>query len=126
MIHSEYIQDAIRTESADFEKIRERLDDKMIRVLHAAIGIGTEAGELQDAVKKAIFYGKPLDITNVEEELGDLLWYFAVLCDALGLDPAVIMGRNIAKLRARFPDKFSDEQALNRNLPIERLILEGK
>jgi hypothetical protein len=33
--------------------------------LHMAIGISGEAGELLDAVKKAVIYRKPLDIANV-------------------------------------------------------------
>jgi len=36
------------------------------------------------------------------------------------------MERNINKLKARYPDKFSQEKALNRNLDIERDILEGE
>ena len=32
---------------------------------------------------------------------------------------------NISKLRARYGDKFSSEKAINRNLVVERNILEG-
>lgn len=42
--------------------------------LHMAIGISGEAGELLDAIKKATIYRKPLDIANVREECGDLLF----------------------------------------------------
>ena len=37
-----------------------------------------------------------------------------------------MLQRNIDKLKARYPDKFSQEKALNRNLDKERDILEGK
>lgn len=42
---------------------------------HMAIGIAGEAGELLDAIKKAIIYRKPLDLENVKEEVGDIYFY---------------------------------------------------
>ena len=59
----EYIKDAIRTESRDFDAMDKRLmDDGTKRLMHAAFGLSTEAGEFLDAMKKHIFYGK--DIFN--------------------------------------------------------------
>jgi hypothetical protein len=42
---------------------------------HACIGMFTELGELVDALKKHEFYGKELDLENVNEELGDFRFY---------------------------------------------------
>src|ERR1035438_3961414 len=55
-----------------------------LRLLHAAMGISGESGELMDAVKKHIMYNKPLDVENVKEELGDLLWYMSLALDQIG------------------------------------------
>ncbi|MCI4437579.1 MAG: hypothetical protein JHC33_12300 [Ignisphaera sp.] len=60
--------------------------------LHAVTGIVTELGELIDAYKRNIWYGTALDTTNVTEEVGDILWYIALLSyciksDALTLEP---------------------------------------
>ena len=44
-------------------------------LLHMTLGIAGESGELVDAVKKYWVYGKPLNVNNVIEELGDLLFY---------------------------------------------------
>ncbi|MEM7036623.1 MAG: nucleoside triphosphate pyrophosphohydrolase family protein [Bacteroidota bacterium] len=96
-----------------------------MNLLHAAMGIGTEAGELLDAFKRKIFYGKELDVVNVKEEVGDLMWYIAILLRELDLDFHEILQLNIDKLRARFPDKFTEANALNRDLDKEREILEG-
>lgn len=96
-----------------------------LNLLHAAMGIGTEAGELLDAFKRKIFYGKDLDVVNVKEEIGDLMWYVAILLRELDLDFHEILDLNIEKLKARFPDKFSEGKALNRDLERERSILEG-
>lgn len=123
----QYIQGVLRHESVDFDAIRERFSDpRKIRLLHAALGLATEAGEILDTVKKHLFYGKPLDFTNLEEEGGDVMWYLGILADVLEhKDFATMMGRNNAKLTLRFGEKeFSAEKALNRNLDGEREILE--
>lgn len=123
----EYVKNALKTESANFEAIAQRLGaPENIRLLHAAIGLATEAGEIQDQLKKAIFYGKTLDKVNLEEELGDLFWYIAIMSDALGVPFENIMEKNIAKLKARYGDKFTETAALERNLIAEREILEKK
>jgi NTP pyrophosphatase (non-canonical NTP hydrolase) len=96
-----------------------------MNLLHAAMGIGTEAGELLDAFKRKIFYGKELDVVNVKEEIGDIMWYIAILLRELDLDFEDILQLNIDKLRARFPDKFTENHALNRDLDAERKILES-
>lgn len=96
-----------------------------IRLLHAAIGTFTESGEMIEALREQYETGK-LDKVNFAEEIGDVSWYQAIAVDALGADFDSIRETNIAKLRARFPDKFNAEKALNRDLTAERAILEGE
>lgn len=121
----EYIKNAIRTESTDFASMNERLtNDGTKRLMHAAFGLSTEAGEFLDAMKKHVFYGKDLDRVNLREELGDLFWYIAIACDELNVEFEPIMQRNIEKLKARYGEKFTEEAAENRNLNKEREILE--
>ena len=122
-----YVENVLRTESIDFDAIIKRLSDKdIIRLLHADMGICTESGELTDALKKFIFYGKEVDRINVIEEAGDLMWYIGLLVDALGITLDEVMTKNIAKLSTRYPDKFTVRAALNRDLESERGVLEEK
>lgn len=174
-------------------------------MVHMALGAAGELGELLDAIKKVLAYGKPMDIVNLTEEVGDTLWYIAnllpelvvdasymqrsldrgytkgtqaalqlpdefalgeallainkavagicadlprmnpaeaigtshtvqviellagnvgVICGLVGIDPAHAMERNIAKLAARYGDKFSEFAALNRDTDAERRVLE--
>lgn len=44
---------------------------------HMKSGMATELGEILDPIKKHVAYGKELDVINIKEEVGDLLWYFA-------------------------------------------------
>lgn len=125
MNSSDYIKNAIKTESVDFKAIENRLSQKgMFRLLHAGMGLSTEAGEFLDSLKKHVFYGKPLDKINLAEELGDLFWYCAIVADELGVEFEPIMERNIEKLKARYGDRFNEEKAENRDLKLERDILE--
>ena len=53
MNSNDYVKNALKTESQNFNEIADRLKSKkMLRTLHAAMGVSTEAGELLDAVKK--------------------------------------------------------------------------
>jgi len=93
-------------------------------IMHAIYGISTEAGELLDALKKATYYGKPLDKVNLKEETGDLLYYVAVLCHCCRWDLEDVFDVVIKKLRTRYPEGFSQHHALNRDLQAEREVLE--
>jgi NTP pyrophosphatase (non-canonical NTP hydrolase) len=110
-------------EQADVMAARMRVPENA-RLLHYALGLCTEVGELQDALKKYVAYGKPIDATNFKEELGDILWYHARLMDFFGLSYESVMETNINKLKKRYGDKFTEHAALNRDLDGERQILE--
>jgi NTP pyrophosphatase (non-canonical NTP hydrolase) len=120
----DYVKKALRTETDKYSfpatgKVTPRIE-------HAIYGLVTEAGEMMDALKKSKIYGKDLDTTNLIEEAGDLMWYLSVLSDDLDVSFEDIWEINIKKLTARYPDKYSHERALNRDLDIERKILEKK
>ena len=124
MNSKEYIELAKVTESAPNGPIHDRLaQEGLVRLLHATMGVSTEAGELLDAVKKHVFYGKPLDRVNLFEEVGDIFWYLAILADELGFDFESAMEKNIHKLQARYQGKFSEHLAQHRDLQRERETL---
>lgn len=116
---------ATRTEP-NYHECLDRMTPQMMRLLHVAMGLVTEAAEFTDMLKKHIFYGKPLDEVNLVEELGDCTWYERVGCSALEIAYLEMIERNVAKLKARFPERYSDQAAINRDLKAERAILEGK
>lgn len=95
------------------------------RVFHGIVGIATEAGELIDVLISNLEKNTAVDAVNVQEEISDIAWYTAILNDKLDLNWAEGLQRNIAKLKARYPDKFNTTDAINRNLEVERQILEG-
>jgi NTP pyrophosphatase (non-canonical NTP hydrolase) len=126
MLPREYQTQAFQTENTDYEGIAERLSRvRTVRLDHASKGLCTEVGEFTDALKKHVEYNGPLDLVNLAEEIGDIMWYVALACNALGVDLEDVMEKNIAKLRERYPEKFTEYDATHRNLSAERKILEG-
>lgn len=73
----DYIKEVVALKSGDFN-VPDDAD-----LVHAIIGISTEAGELIDQLDDVMFMDKKPDVVNVKEELGDLLWYMALLCYSL-------------------------------------------
>lgn len=115
----------INVRMPNFDEMNTNLDIDLIniRLLHAALGCFTESGELIEAIYNQ-FDSKPFDMVNFGEEIGDIEWYQAIGFDASGVTEASCREKNIAKLRARYPDKFDSEQAVNRDLEAERKTLE--
>lgn len=85
-------------------------------IMHMAIGISGEAGEILDAIKKRVIYRKTLDIENVKEEIGDCLFYLQGLCNAIGYELDAAIDDNMAKLNKRYSSgSYSDQQAQERS-----------
>ena len=70
-----------------------------------AMGVAGEAGEVVEKWKKIVAYKdgqvSDEDLAELAKELGDVVWYIAVLADSLGLKFDDIMQRNVKKLADR-------------------------
>ena len=106
MDFNEYQELALKT-AADFYDIRTALGI-------TALGLTGESGEVSDIVKKILGHGHELDVEVITKELGDVLWYIAVMASALGVSLEDIAQGNIDKLKARYPNGFSTERSINR------------
>ena len=73
---------------------------------NAALGLCGEAGEFAELVKKHLFHGHPIDQDKMVKEIGDVLWYVAFAARAVGVSLDEVAERNVAKLRARYPEQF--------------------
>lgn len=125
MNSNNYVENVLRTDTPLTMELQHRLSDpETIRLLHAAMGLATESGEFMDMLKKHIFYGRPLDLVNAREELGDTMWYVGLAVDVIRTTLNEVMTTNIKKLQLRYPEKFTEERALERNLEAERELLE--
>jgi len=89
-------------------------DDPKEKLTLAALGLTGESGEVADHVKKALFQGHEIDPDHIAKELGDILWYIALACDAVGYSLDEVMQLNVEKLRKRYPNGFDVERSIHR------------
>ena len=69
---------------------------------YLTLGLAGETGELANLIKKEIRDGPSAERRQaIREELGDVLWYHAQLCSALGIGMEVVAAENIRKLQGR-------------------------
>jgi NTP pyrophosphatase (non-canonical NTP hydrolase) len=106
MENNEYQRLARRTASPDLE-LKQALTI-------GGLGIAGEAGEVADHIKKIVFHQHDLNKAKLAEEMGDVLWYIALLCDTLDISIGDVMAANIQKLSARYPEGFSSDRSRNR------------
>lgn len=102
---------------SEYQELASRTEKTLPRagaLQHGILGCASEVGELADAVKKHVIYSEELDVANVAEEIGDVMWYLALLANNLGLNMDDIANSNIEKLRLRYPEKYTDGAAVAR------------
>jgi len=114
----EFVRQTTSPASTDLAQLLSRLteldveaDADVPRLLTAALGMGAEAGEFTEVVKKIFLQGKPYNEENVfhmKRELGDICWYIAQACMALDTNFHEIMEMNYEKLSARYPEGAFD------------------
>jgi NTP pyrophosphatase (non-canonical NTP hydrolase) len=116
-----YRDKVLATESNTFYTINPR-------VLHSAMGIANESGELMEHVKARIAYGKFMNVTDLLEEYGDLLWYIMIGLDAIGHSLEDAIEANVKKLhKVRYKGgKFTQEDALHRDKDAELKAMAGE
>lgn len=79
--------------------------DEFMGLAYCALGLTGEAGETANQVKKIArddqTSRKPERLAKISHEIGDTLWYAAMLCNELGLDLNEIATNNLAMLEER-------------------------
>lgn len=108
-------RDLVRSLKKEGDQIAEEMTDEKADAIHMIMGICGEAGELLDAVKKWTIYGKPLDLPNIIEELGDLEFYLEGFRQALQIRRFETIGENVLKLKKRYPSGvYTNKDAIER------------
>ena len=106
-------------------------DEWKLQYLPAEYGLGDPApgllsgvGQLADMYKRAVFYGQTFEPILAQQAVSALLFYLSVLSKEKGYSLQDCEKANIRKLRARYPNKFTDYDAVNRDIEVERKELE--
>lgn len=110
MTLKEYERECLRTANGGTKNLTE--NERVI--LNCVCGLAGESGELIDAVKKHLFHDHEFDKENAIKELGDIHWYWSVMCNALEVDPDEVLRLNVEKLTKRYPNGFSSVDSIKR------------
>lgn len=71
-------------------------------ILYLTLGLAGESGEVAENIKKwRRGEGDEDYLENIDDELGDVLWYLSRLADELGYDLSHVMYNNVEKLQGR-------------------------
>jgi NTP pyrophosphatase (non-canonical NTP hydrolase) len=99
----------------EYQKLAMRTaNPECIDLSNAALGLCGEAGEFADCTKKHLHQGHALDRAKLVREAGDVLWYVALACEALGVTMEDVAQQNVEKLRLRYEAGFSHAASVGR------------
>jgi NTP pyrophosphatase (non-canonical NTP hydrolase) len=102
----------VRILAKDGDIIKQELTAEYCHIIHMALGVSGETGELVDIIKKSTMYHKPFDLEHIVEEMGDIEFYLEGLRQAFGITREVVLECNIEKLGKRYNNfKYSDGAA---------------
>jgi len=107
MTFEQYQEQARRTQNTELTRHQ--------RYEHSLHGLASEVGEIHGIYQK-YYQGHSINREEVIEEVGDLLWFIAELCDCVDVNMGDVASRNISKLRARYPQGFSEYDSLHREV----------
>lgn len=110
---------------ANYDRVRgnNNFQDYKLEEHHFNFSVFIEISKLQNQVKRFIAYKKDIDRVEETKIVTNTILALKYACFKLGLDIYKIMNNNIEKLKVRFPEKFTEENAINRDLDKEYNVL---
>jgi NTP pyrophosphatase (non-canonical NTP hydrolase) len=79
-------------------------------ILTWGLGIAGEAGDVASCIKKTFAHDNDQRL-GIRENIGDTLWYAAMICNFFNWDMQEILNENTEKLQKRFPNGFTIDNA---------------
>jgi len=74
------------------------------------LGIAGESGDVAGCIKKTFVHMNDQRL-GIKENLGDTLWYIAMICNFFDWNLEDIFSENMEKLKKRYPEGFSEKDA---------------
>ena len=76
-------------------------------ILTWGLGIAGEAGDVASCIKKTFAHNND-QRAGIKENIGDTLWYAAMICNFFKWDMGEVLAENIQKLKDRFPQPVTN------------------
>ena len=101
------------------KKTAKKFDNKKEEAYTWGLGLAGEVGDVAGCIIKVCAHeNKPLQ-EGIKENIGDSLWYMAMLCNVFNWDLDEILKENIDKLKKRYPGGFTLEDAQRQGTKID-------
>jgi NTP pyrophosphatase (non-canonical NTP hydrolase) len=82
----------------------------ILKAKSTKLPIGAWESRARPGIKKTFFHNNDQK-QGIRENIGDTMWYLAMICNFFGWDFEEVLGENIAKLKARYPQGFAEKDA---------------
>ena len=101
------------------KRTAKKFEDKKEEAMTWGLGIAGEAGDVAGCIKKVFAHENESIKEGIRENIGDTLWYAAMICNFFNWDMQEILEENIKKLKERYPQGFTIEDAKRNNTMID-------
>ena len=92
--------------------------NKNDEIANWGLGVTGEAGDLAGCIKKTIYHNND-QTKGIRENVGDTIWYLAMVCNFYGWDFEEILFENIEKLKKRYTKGFTSKEASRKGKRID-------
>jgi NTP pyrophosphatase (non-canonical NTP hydrolase) len=100
------------------EKTVKKFKDKEKEIFTWGLGVAGEAGDIASCIKKTFCHDND-QRKGVKENIGDMMWYAAMICNYFGWDMDKVLEENIEKLKKRYPKGFTLKNAKRKGKRID-------
>ena len=97
------------------KKTAQGFKDKEKEIMTWGLGLAGEAGDVAGCIKKT-FSHKNDQKEGIRENIGDTLWYAAMICNYFHWDFDKVLEENIQKLQKRYPKGFNKKSAKRKGI----------
>jgi len=99
-------------------KTAKHFEDRKAELSNWGLGVAGEAGDLAGCIKKVLYHDDKQE-QGIRENVGDTMWYIAMICNHFDWNLEEILAENVAKLKTRYPQGFSEKDAKRKNTRID-------
>ena len=93
-------------------------ENKKEEIMDFGLGITGETGDVAGCIKKTVSHNNDQK-EGIKENLGDTLWYIAMICNFYGWELEDVFNENVEKLKKRYPNGFTEKDAGRNNTKID-------
>ena len=110
IIMKKKIQSSLDTYQRMCKRTAKKFKTREVEILTWGLGITGEAGDVASCIKKTFAHNND-QRAGIKENLGDTLWYIAMICNFFNWNLQDVLDENIGKLTKRYPIEFTIKNA---------------